>query len=68
MNFTYIVKLVSTVNTLQTQLGQAQQNISNLQNELQGAKTAYGDAKIEMSRLKNQVSDRSQESLNYVNL
>ena len=56
MNPAELANLASTVNTLQTQLAQAQQNITNLQNELQGAKTAYDDPKTEISQLKNQIS------------
>ena len=52
MNPTELANLAGTVNTLQTQLAQAQQNISTLQNELQGAKTAYDDAKVEITELK----------------
>ena len=59
MNPTELANLAITVYTLQMQLAQAQQNISHLLAELQGAKTAYDDANSKIYRFQSQMQGNS---------
>ena len=54
MNPSEPASLAGTVNVLQAQLAQAQQNMANLQNELQQVNSAYDHAQGEINQLKSQ--------------